>query len=550
MILQLVIGLLALAVASMLITQGRRRRIWSVLILAGLCIGVWFLLSNLNAAADGNFIYQWLPYNKLKADINISSSLPLREFFIPLIGLLVMMIYLNTISLEEQHSLRLNTILLLNFVALILMVSSRDFLQLMFAGSVFSVISFYTPDLILPKKKIFIFNFLAEMAVFMALAIVYGKTQSVSLADTVSFASKGWHKDLVAGLLLFAIGSKCGLFLLNDHYFSLRDTSFNRVLGIMVFSVPLSGLILLIKLHSLLVASSLSAHILPWWALFSCIICCISALINNHLKSKAIALALSLYAIIIFALYTDTSEFYQLLPSVLVGVIMISLIFGLAFRLSDGENYFIQPAGLWYKSKLSLLFSLGFGFCLAGLLASYFSQGVFLFFAFALMIILGLNLRILYFGERLSVISAVRRKEIWFYLPLLVGVGFFTLSYSSGKLPLMSYILFMAMIATFLCVPAKYLMCIGQMKIWHSDILFKIYEIIFIAPLRILGRILWLAFDIVVIERNIIGSISSILSVIVAGLQKLQEPKALNYILGIGLGILSILLYAGWYIYG
>ncbi len=550
MILQLVIGLLALAAASMLITQGRRRRIWSILILIGLCGGAWFLLSNLGNTADAGFIYQWLPYNKLKADINISSTLQLQQFFTPLIGLLAMMIYLNIISMEEQHALHLNTLLLLNFVALVLMVSSHDFLQLMFAGSVFSIISFYTPDLIAPKKKIFIFNFLAEMAVFTALAVVYGKTQSVSLADITNFAKNGWHKDLVAGLLLFVIGSKCGLFLLNDHYFSLRDTSFNRVLGILLFSVPFSGIILLVKLHPLLMASSLSELVLPWWAALSVVAALMAALINNHLKSKAISFALALYAVVVLILYKDLSAFYSLLPSMLAMIMALTLIFGLAFRISDGENYFTRPAGLWHVSKISCLLSLGLGMVSALLLTVYFAQGKILGFAGGLMLVLGLNLRMMYVGQSWDFPPQKRTKEILLYLPLLLGLGFWAWKLIPASSLLTTCILSAAMIIAFGCLPVNPLMRIGRMKIWHDDILFKIYEAVFIAPLRFLGRILWLAFDIVVIERSVIGTLSAIISAFVALLQKLQEPKPLNYLLGIGLGFLLILLYAGWYIYG
>ena len=183
MVLQLFICLLAIASASLLITQGRRRRIWSILIFAGLGILAYFFMENLSRPQTTNFIYQWLPYEELRADINISSSGRMQHMFLPLTCLLAGLVYLNTLFASEKHSLHFNTLMLLSFVGLILQASSHDFLQLMFAGCMFSIISFYMPDQILAKKKIFIFNFLAEMAVFMALAIVYGKTSSVSLSS-------------------------------------------------------------------------------------------------------------------------------------------------------------------------------------------------------------------------------------------------------------------------------------------------------------------------------------------------------------------------------
>jgi hypothetical protein len=98
-------------------------------------------------------------------------------------------------------------------------------------------------------------------------------------------------------------------------------------------------------------------------------------------------------------------------------------------------------------------------------------------------------------------------------------------------------------------IPCKIFIKVGTSSVWQNDILTKFYETLIVSPLKFLGRILWLAFDVVVIERSIIGSVSMITSSIVSGLHKLQEIRLLNFLLGLIIGIILLSIYLGVYIH-
>ena len=236
MIIQLFISVIALAAASLMVTQSRRRKIWSVLLLVGLGTVVYFFMINLNHDSAQNFIYQWLPYNLIRADLSISASVRGQKILSYLAILLLFFVYLNTIYKQEKHSLHANTLLLLNFVGLILLISSHDFLQLMFADCLIFLISFYFVDCPYAKKSLFVFNFLAEMIIFTALALVYGETNSINLLQLKQYTQAENYKNLVSIMLLAAIGCKCGLFLLNGHYYSLKNMMTNRLGALIILS--------------------------------------------------------------------------------------------------------------------------------------------------------------------------------------------------------------------------------------------------------------------------------------------------------------------------
>lgn len=469
MVLQLFIGLLAIAAASLLITQGRRRRIWSVLILAGLCVVSYYLLDNLSQSANGGFIYQWLPYKELKADFNISSSQNMRQMFLPLICLLAAVVYLNTVSASEEHSLHFNTLMLFNFISLILQASSHDFLQLMFAGAMLSVISFYMPDLAVSKKRLFVFNFLAEMAVFMAFAIVYGKTHSISLSVLPKYAHNGWHKDLVAGLLMFAIGCKCGLFLLNGHYLSFKDIIFNRTVAIMSLSVPLSGLVLTAKVYPLLHASKVAETLFPVWLGISVAAAVAGALCNNHLKSKAIALSLGVYAALLLWIYGDKAALYNVIPFVLVFNFLILYIFVLAFNAASEETSVWRLGGFWKLTKVNFVLSLlTVASVSAG--AAAWSDSEEFYWALGYLVITVVILRMVYWGKTRAlekVASFAKDAGAFYIVPLAVVCLCFVWQTHCWNNP--SYIkLLLALSAVFCLFPVKWLMRVGNLKIWQT----------------------------------------------------------------------------------
>ena len=338
MVLHLFIALFVIASASILIIQGRRRRIWSFGLLAILACICYFFATNTNTFNHTNFIYNWLTYDNLYANFSIISSLKISQMYIWLLIILLNLILFNTTYHDEYHSLHFNTLLLLNFTNLILLVSSNDFLQLMFASSMFSIITFYMPDIISAKKKIFIFNFLSEMALFMALAIVYSTTNSIDLNNITPFIKNGNHKDLVICLLLFCIASKCGLFLFNGQYYAMKNVSYNRLLSMLLLSVPLSGFILVSKLRPLLDASPISSLIITYWCFISVAIGLGGILLSKSIKSKNISLAMASNAFLLLMIYSDTNNLYSLLPKVTIFVLLISFIFILIAKFSKDEN--------------------------------------------------------------------------------------------------------------------------------------------------------------------------------------------------------------------
>ena len=81
-------------------------------------------------------------------------------------------------------------------------------------------------------------------------------------------------------------------------------------------------------------------------------------------------------------------------------------------------------------------------------------------------------------------------------------------------------------------------------EIQLSEFFERFYEFAVIAPLNILGRILWLTVDFLLIERTIINSFSNLTGVLINVSQRIHTPRLLGYVVMtvVGLGIIFMFL--------
>ena len=340
------------------------------------------------------------------------------------------------------------------------------------------------------------------MAIFMALAVVYGSTHSVSLASLQNFVDKGQHKDIVSGLLLFAIGCKAGLLLVNGHYFNLSNISSNRIIGIMLLSMPISSFALLIKVKPLLDATSLANQILPAWIYLSLVAFILVAVFNNNIKSKIISLSLACSAFSLHFIYKDITLLYKLIPYILCISFLISVSYVIIFNSASKETDISYLGGFWRLTKKNMFI------CMLLLLTSIaiFSRiplnNYENLFAILLIVAISSVYRRVFFSKPSSneiIASSAQNAGLLYILPILLVCGWFLWQTQFWKHD-MFYWLLLVVILSLIFIPSMKIDRLGKLNIWQNNFLSRFYEAVFIRPLKLFGRILWLAFDVVVVE--------------------------------------------------
>ena len=540
MVMQLFIWLILIAAASLLVTQGKRRKVWSVLLLGVLCVVSWFFIQGLSNETASGFIYQWLPYKQLQADFNISASLQVRNMLLPLIYLLAVIVFLNVVSLREYCSLNVSVLNLLGFTALILLVSSHDFFQMLFASAMLSIICYYLPDIPLLRRKLFVYNFLSEIAAFVALAIVYNVVGSISLSRLPDYVIKGGHRDFVAFLLLFAMGCKSGLFMLNDQYNNLKEVSFNRLSGILVLSVPFAGLIWLSKLGVLLHSTNYAGQFVEIWCGLTIMFSGWSVLINNNVNQKIISAAQMVYALMFLSVYNHAESLYTLVP---VGLAIILLASSMMYTLAGAAGYMKNQKINW----LGIIIAVAILFTIIGLGQNMGNAKLqkFAFTAYVAVLAMVVNMLVVTVNKKIIESDSFNgQQNIIYNVALGTSAAIVCFFLKDNLLSSSNYSISVPAVLLVL-LPMGWLCRWGEMPIWQYRFAENVYDRLIVMPLKFFGRILWLAVDFIFLEKGVVNTASDYSGRLTDYLRVMQSGTWKSLIFWIIIGVIALTIYAG-----
>ncbi len=549
MVLQLFLGILAV-VALFLLVSRKRRRLWPLLMLGFLVlIGVLFF-EHYRLLSGRTIVYHWLSYKGLQAQFIITSDAAVTAALRMLLPALGSLLYLNIICHREEYPLAAGNIMLLTLAAFIFMISSRDFMQLMAGSCCFSILGFYLINETTAKNKFLFYNFSAEMAVFTALAVVYAKTGTISLDSLGSFARDGWHRDLVGLLLLIGILIKCGMFLFQNQLLDLQRLGFNRLLEGSLLVAPLSGLVLYAKLHPLLGASEYTLPVLNT-VLALTVLCSLSGMLwNDNLKAKILYFNMLFFAFALFLLSQDAGSFFSAAVILLPAVMLVDWCLMMISVSASDEIYVSQMGGFIRPLKWNLILTLAAVAVFAGSVLWLGSGRPFLIYLFVALFALAAILHAVYLGpcHADEKVAALLKNAGWRYAWLLLAVipliGYYFPAWSN---PLLSGSL-LGFLALWLLLPQKLTNLFASNEAFQErDWLSAAYQLLIVSPLRLLGRILWLAVDFVVIERSVIGTLSSGMGMLERGLEKSQSASWRSYLFLAAVGLALLLINIGMY---
>lgn len=553
MILQLFLGLISIALLFFFIGQEKRRRIWSVLLFGAVLALLYAFFAQIDAIGINNMMYSWIPHHTLQANLSFVTAGQAAACVRIMSLCLAALIYLNIIYRREEFSLYVNNLILLNFAALIILLASQDFIQLMIGSCCFSIIGFYLINDVEAKTKFIFYNFLAEFGIFAALAVVFAHLDTVSLTALPQYLKVGRHKDLVSMLLLGAVFVKCGMFLFQSQIIGLKRLAFNRVIIAAMFSAPLSGLLIFAKLFPLIEASVYARTVFCIIIAASVLWAVSGAVLTDNIKAKVLYLNMFFYSFCLYMMWGSGDVFFTRLIYLyppLLGIYAALLFAGVS---ASDEVLVSQMGGFARRLWLDFALSLGAAFVLSAVFIQYFKNDTAIWFLYVFLALAALVLHEVYLGKMRAderVEALLKNVGAAYWLPYLAFGGWWLFQsglHKNGQL----WVVFAVFTAAVILFPARLaLHFAGSEFLQKGDIMQRFYSVCLIMPLRLLGRVLWLAIDFVVIERSIIGSISHSTRFVVQGLQKIQGAGWANYLLMVALGLAVILINLGWYYHG
>ena len=552
MVLQLFLGILAV-VAFFLLVSRKRRRIWPLLMLSLLVVlGVLFF-EHLRVVSGRTIAYQWLAYDGVDAQFIITSGSALNSALRLLLPLLAAFLWLNIVSRREDSPLAAGNIMLLSLASFIFMISSRDFMQLMAGSCCFSILGFYLINNTAVKNKFIFYNFAAEMFVFTALAVVYAKTGTMSLQAIGNYAQNGWHRDLVALLLLSGILIKCGMFLFQNQLLALQKLSFNRMLFGSLLVAPLSGMVLYAGLKPLLDSSGYTAPVLYGFLILSAFWGLGGMLWRDSLKAKILYFNMLFFAFSLFMISREADNLFRVVIILMPAVLLVDWCLMMVSVSASDEVYVSRMGGFAKCLMWNLLLTLAATAVFAAGVMSLGCAWPFMVYVSASLLGLAAVLHAVYLGVSRAdeKVAALLCNAGWGYAwPVLAGVPVLAFVFSSAWNNRVLYVFLTAFGVLWLTLPQKIVNVLaGNEHLQEGDWLAEVYRLLVVSPLRLLGRILWLTVDFIVIERSVIGTLAAGMNVLEGALDRLQAASWRNYLLLAAVGLALLIFNIGIYAY-
>lgn len=237
----------------------------------------------------------------------------------------------NLLFRYEERRAAYNAVLCFNLIALILLITSNNFVQLISALFITDILAMFLMKNNANCRLFGMMNMLADMMLFMVMAIINARVDSLDLEQVLLYRQIGVHTDFTAVVGLTAIFMKFGFFVFQMGTLGLKDIRFHRIQNVLFLSSPFAALILLLKFNALWGISA-------YFTLYLDIMCvatgvwafCHSVWVNNF-KAKAIYWMMAFWALMVellrFSDFVWVEEYSKLILEMYVFMTALSLLY-------------------------------------------------------------------------------------------------------------------------------------------------------------------------------------------------------------------------------
>ncbi len=494
-----------------------------------------------------NFTYHWITSRYNKADINIFSSAENYALIFPFFIISALLVLDNVFYPLEPKRGRFSGLIVLNLACLILLICSRNFIQLLIGACAIDVLGFYITDDMEAKKKYTFYNTIADLGLFMVFAVLWGYLGSMEINRLSDFHKLGAHRDLTAILLIICVMIKSGMFMFQNQFLDLQGISFNRLNMISFVSTPVVGIIILCKTYPLLEISHYSIPLIQiisgatvFWGI------CGTLLIDN-IKEKALYLNMMLYGTIYGLLSVGLIEI-TLLSELLVGGFLLVSCLMLVVISSSNENYISRMGGFIKSLKWTFFITLTSILAVfQTLIKNITPENQYWIWGYIAALILSLSyiLNQIYLGKSNAderVFAMLKNASILYWGPvLLISVSWI---YQQNLWNNTLYVFCTAFVLLLIFGFFRRLgVAYDSEQVQDTDFFESLYNAVVIAPIKILGRVLWLTIDFLIIEKTIINALGKIMKFLIQSVQKINSGSIWNNISFILLGWGIIMYY-------
>lgn len=244
-----------------------------------------------------SFIWNSSPSGDIKIDV-ISNSYN-YNLILPFFFLSLCAIGFNSSLRYEERKNAYNGMILLNLVALIMMITSNNFVQLLSALFLVDIVAIFLGKNMGAMREFSLLNIFSDMIMFMALAIINCKIESLDMRQIIHYKNIGQHLDFLCLIFLTAVFMKLGICIFQFAALELRKIRFHRMQNILFVSSPAAAIVLLLKFHALWSASEYFSDYLNVAYFLTLIFSGFGLVVFDNYKAKMIMIQTAFLALLV-----------------------------------------------------------------------------------------------------------------------------------------------------------------------------------------------------------------------------------------------------------
>jgi NADH:ubiquinone oxidoreductase subunit 2 (subunit N) len=462
-----------------------------------------------------SFLWNSSPSGDIKIDIisnayNYNVILPF--FIITLVAVAQNLLF----RYEEKRSFY-NAILIFNLVALILMITSNNFVQLLCALFLVDILAMFLIKDSQAYRRYILLNMAADMMIFTVLAIINCRVDSLDIREILRYKQMGMHLDFITITGLSAIFMKMGLWGFHIGSSGLQKIRLHRLLNVLFLSSPVGALILLMKFHVLWNSSAYFAPYLHCVCILSITGGLIGSLLYDNFKKKIIYWQMMFWALMLELLCFQGFVWSNGNVYFLLQMVTLTWCWYLLYYHCRRPNSVLQ----WLQQKYSAQTTVNINLVLitlmiaamSGTLTTMYNRGnryYIWFFAVAFVISVANAICQIFAPRKTNQLPTHPNKPYMLSYLLIGGLSAFVLQPQYlNAVPVYGFTSVFVLLCRY--SPLRYLQNIYHVQwLQNNDFIGMFYKYVLIKPLRWCGRFLWILIDHLFIERIVIGFFLSI----------------------------------------
>ncbi len=528
MIVGTALKLAILGLTAEIFQKNRLQKIWAFFLWCPALSVVLYLMVGGGIGYRETNVYHWIASKVINVNFSLVAAPENNLFVFSVLGATLAALYYNIFYNMEKERLRAGGLYLLLASAMMFLISSDNMLQLLAGACAVDILGFYLIGDMAAKQKYIFFNLLADTALMVVFALIWGYAGSLGLNEIAYYGKSGSSKELAVVLLLFAVMAKSGLVMFHNSFLNLKNINFIRAMFIMTAATPMSGVIILFKTRAILAYFPLVDEIVMFFAVATLLWALWGSLAIDNMQAKIIYFSMMTQALLFGLLVIGKKSFMVVFPEIIVMEILLFVVLMLPVIAASNEKYVSGMGGFAKIIKWSLFVTLlaVFNEIQTVLrLTDRLNAAWMLGFLGVQLLALSHILRQVYLGKSSAddrVWAELKNPRFFYWLPVLVVSGI--MIYENFLANWHAAALFGAFILLFFSGFGQWLdKMYEKERIQFSEPFTLLYEVLVVAPVKIVGRILWLMIDFILIERTIINLLNRVTLLLINVFRRLHK---------------------------